>query len=389
MPLQKRFTFKVETKQGTFLGASERWDFDEIVRELNGSMLVRLNTDIVVEDLGSLANLMNQLTITISSPTTGSTGIDYFSGYFPRRSLLLTTDERNVVIPAFGHASRLWEMLYEDRSVGGQGIVRDFTSSGSTASNIVKDIIDKVRAIDTNYVVNYNSLSVGNSVDTVKDKFAAVKAGDALNRCVFLAFDANKIWHWLVRGDNIFHFKAADLSSSVEPDHLFTYGRDIEGIPQLEEDLTQAANDILVVYNGGAAVKRVDDSANITAYGRRTLPPVHEDGIPDATTAAEVANAYLESYKPPLRTVRMTVTDTYNNGIENIDPGDTCRILNLPKDVDNILGNKNILITKTIYRKDVVELELSLKHPQIESKVEQIRRRFDQEQSQGIPNTYS
>jgi hypothetical protein len=387
MPARKRFLFRVESNAGAYRHATEDWDFDAIVREVNGSMMVTLKTDQQADHIGNgITDPLNAVTITVATPTTGPLGLDYFTGYFPKRSIHLQPDDESVELMALGHASRLFEMFYIDPSTS--KAVFDYTGAGAKASTIAQDVIDKARALDASYRVNYTGTSVEDSTDTIKDKFELQRSGDVLNRLVFLAYDASVIWYWRVLGDNVFSFR----KSSTTSDHQFTYGLDIAEFPELSEDLAQAKNEVYVVYNDSAsqvpqALKRVVDAASIATYGNRAMF-VRESNVPDSTTATEIANAYLQIYKPPLRTVRVVITDAYAREIETINPGDTCQVLNLPPDIANLL-TANMFITRTTYRKDTVELELVLKHPQIESSVEAIRRRFDQQQTQGIPTTYS
>lgn len=370
MPIQKQFIFRVHSRDGTFLHSTEKWDFEEIIREVNGSMYMKLQTDILTKDIGNaITALMNQVTLTIASAHTGSEGLDYFSGYIPKRILNMKPNDERVIVDVFGHASRLWEMLYRN----GTTIVMDFTgASTAKASEIASDILDKVQALDSNWPVDEATGTVEDSTTDIQDKFKSSLAGDAMSRCVFLAFDTNRIWHWLVKGDNVFHFKKANTTA----DHKFTFGYDVTDFPELSEDLMQSKNEIFVQYNNGANVRRRADAASITAYGNRSLV-VTENNAATEATADEIGDAYLATYLPPLRTVKVTINDTYVGGIENINPGDTCKIMNLPIEISDLL-TENMFIVRTTYRKDHVILELSLQHPQVGSQIEHIRRRLQQ-----------
>jgi hypothetical protein len=368
MPARKRFTFKIYDSAGNFLKATEDWDFSRITREANGSMLVDLSTDILTRDVGNgITDLMNQVTITVSGPNTPAVGIDYFSGYIPQQQLQLKSEEQRILVNAYGWASRLSEIIYRN----GTTILIDKTA-GVATSDLAKDIIDKVIAADSTFPVNYSATSVTASGDTIKDKFKLMTAGDALRRCILLAYNANVIWYWIVKGDKIFYFK----QSSSTPDHSFTYGKDVTEFPALTNDLLQSRNEIFVEYNGGANVKRVADATSAAAYGLRSMN-VNETNVPDATTATAIGNALLQIYKPPLYTVQVTINADYVNGIENIDPGQTCQIMNLPPAIASRLGT-NMFITKTIYQKDSVILELSLKQPLIENSIEKLRASLNQ-----------
>ncbi len=372
-----KFTFLVQSIDGTFRYATEAWEFDEISREINGSMMVKIKTDQLTKDIAnSITNLMNRITIRISTPFTGSQGIQYFSGYIPNRGLNLQPDNQSVEITAFGYASRLFDIPYRT----GTTIAIDKTG-GITASNLAKDVIDKVIALDANFPANYTATSVEDSVDTVKDKFILLRAGEVLTKAVFLAFDASRIWYWTILGDNVFRFK----KNSTSADHSFAYGREVLTFPNFSEDLQQARNEIMVVYNAGGNVKRVADSGSITTHGLRS-ETVNETNVPDSPTAIEIGNAHLATRTPPIRSISVTIGSNYARGIENINPGDTCRIDNLPPDITALLTN-NMFITKTTYRKDTVDLELSLKHPFIQNQIEVIRRRLEKESVESIAAT--
>ena len=368
MPSKKRFIFKVYSRTGEFIHSTEEWDFGKIVREVNGSMAVDIKTDILTKDIGnSIITPMNQIEIVIADEFTGSEGLVYFSGYIPTRTMPILANDEKIVIGALGHASRLWEMLYRD----GTTITMDFTGgSAAKASEIVSDILDKVQALDSDWPVDEATGTVVDSTDDISDKFKSQTAGAAMTRCLFLA-DTTAIWHWLVKGDNVFHFKKA----STTADHKFTYKHDVTELPDFKDDLLEAKNEIFVKYNAGANVKRVADEASITAYGNRSLV-VTENEVTTAATATKIGEAILASLLPPLETIKIKVNSTYDQGIESVYPGDTCKVMNLPTDVADTT-NDNMFIVRTTYIKDHVILELALRHPRIDSQIEELRGRID------------
>lgn len=379
-PLPKRkHTFIVESKDGTFRYATEDWEFTEITREINGSMMVKIRTDQLTTEIAqAITDLANRVTIRISTDDSGPQGIDYFSGYIPNRQLNLKPEDQSVEITAFGFASRLFDIPYRD----GATILMDYTTATGTpakASEIAQDVIDKAQALDSDLPIDYTASSIEDSTDDVEDKFIMARSGDVLNRAVFLAFDINRIWHWVVTGDNVFRFK----KNSTTADHSFVYDKHVLGLPRFSEDLQQAVNEVLVVYNGGANIKRVVDQDSIDTYGLMSLT-VHETNIPDADTATELGNAVLASRIAPIRSITITVGSSYP--IELVKPGDTCRIDGIAADIQNLL-TRNMFITRNIYRRDTVDLELSLTTPYIQSQVENIRRRFEKESVENIGAT--
>lgn len=378
---EKRYLFLVETKSGEQKAMTENWDFDSITRGINGSSEIQLTTNATVDDFrdGS-TDVPNSVIVRVSTDKTDATGLDYFSGFIAQRSLNISGSQERVNLRAFGHISRLYQALYRS----GSTTTLDYTGAGASATTILKALIDAYRVLDSNAKVSYTSASVEESLTTVKDKFELVTFGEALERVANLAQTTGRIWFWRVLGDNLFTFKKASLG----PDHSFIMGKDITEI-RLDQDLVNAANEMFVYYDRSNtnAVRRYKSSSNITTYGYLSRVQ-RESNVPDTTTADAIGNALLQAYTPPVLKISVRVSDTYDGGIEFINPGDTCEILNIPTELSDLM-TQNMLITKTIYTKDEVEIELSIKHPRLDAEVEKIRRDYEQSRAEGSPTTFT
>lgn len=375
--LKKRYIFLSETDGGDQKDMTESWNFESIVREANGSSEVFITTDKNSDNFNNgSTDVNNAITIRVATGTTGTEGLDYFTGYIVQRTLVIDQGTEKVVIRCVGHISKLYKAMWRD----GTTIVHDFTG-GDTASNIAKDIIDKYRTLDANMRINYTGTSVESSGTTVKDKFEAITFGQGLDRVIRLAHTTNRVWIWRVLGDNIFTFKKVAQGG----EHQFIMGRDITSL-MLQDDLINANNEVFTYY-GNTATRRVSNAANIIANGYIS-DFTRETNVPDAPTADEIGNAILTPKLPPLLKLSIVVSDKYVPGIETINQGDTCEILNVSEQIRDTLSN-NMIITKMIYRKDEIELELSIRHPLLESEVENIRRKFIESRTEGIPSTFT
>jgi len=373
--LKKRYLFIIENDAGEQLGMTEKWDFDSIIREVNGTATVTITTDKTIDSFNdTTTSLNNSIKIRVATDTTGTDGLDYFSGYIMQRTLVVNKGIEKVVIRCFGNISKLYQSIWRD----GTTIVHDY-SAGDTASNIIKEIIDNYRTLDSNMRVNYSTTSVENSGTTVKDIFEAETFGDGLDKVAKLAYTADRIWYWRVMGDDVFTFKKAAIGA----DHQFIMNRDIVNIT-LQEDLINSANEIFTYYNN-TDTRRVSDSSNITSYGYIS-DFGKEANAADTNTADEIGNALLVAKTPPLLKFTIVISDKYTSGIETINPGDTCEILNVPESIRSMLSS-NMLITKTIYTKDQVELELTIKHPLLESELERLRKEFHTSQTNNLAST--
>lgn len=374
---EKSYIFICDTDGGDSRGAHTNWDFDSITRQINGSGEVNISTDKTIDTYTeSDVNVNNAITIRVASDKLGSQGLDYFSGYIARKSLLSDGNREQLQLRVFSHVAKLYRALWRASTT----IVHDFTA-GSTVTTIVQQIIDNYRTLDTNARVNYTSTSVENTGTTIKDKYEGVTFGEGLSRAIQLAYTSGRIWYWRVLGDDVFTLQRA----SVGADHSFIYGKHISSLT-LSQDLINSANEAFVYYNN-ATVTRYANADNITSYGYLS-EFTRETNVTDATTASSIGNAIIEGKTPPILKIQITINDTYEDAIEMINPGDTCELLNTPAEISDLLTG-NMLITKTTYRKDEVDLELEIKQPLMQSSLDNLRRNFDESRKEGLPTTYS
>lgn len=373
---QKRYLFLVETSGGETKGVTEKWDFDAIVREINGSMTATLTTNERLDTFrDGKTEPNNNVTIRIATPNTDATGLDYYTGYIVSRDLVISGQEERIKVRTFGHISKLYRSIWRTSTT----ITHNY-QAGDTTTNILQDIIDHYRVIDTNWPINYTATSMETG-STIQDKFESITFGQALEKVASREFTSGQIWYWRALGDNVFTFKKA----STGPDHSLIMGKDITNL-NLTEDLINAVNEVFVYYNNNTIQRKVDSTS--TSQYSYLSELIRESNVTNATTAEAIADAILEGRLPELLKITVTVNDNYSEGIEFIDPGDTVEILNLPTVVDDLLTS-NMLVTKTTYRKDEVDLELTIKHPRLDASLENLRRQFTESRTEGSPTTFS
>ncbi len=374
---QKQFIFITDSPSGVSKGSTSKWDFDSITRQINGSAEVNILTDKGIDDYNDDdVDINNLVLIRVSSDKLGTQGLDYFSGYVSRKSIVSDGNQEQLRVRCFGFASKLFQATWRN----GFTIAHDFTA-GSTVTLIAKQIIDNYRTLVPRTRINYTTVSVENTGITVKDKYEGITFGEGLNKAIDLAYTVGRRWYWRILGSNTFELKRA----SIGADHSFTYKNDISYL-SFSEDIINAVNEAFVYY-ANSTIKRYSDEGNIeindyiSNFSRET-------NVTDATTAAAIGQAIVEGMEPPILKFSITVNDKYYNGIETINPGDTCEILNIPSSLSDLVSG-NMLITKTIYRKDEVELEIEINQVQVQASLEELRRKFEESRSEGIPSTFS
>lgn len=155
-------------------------------------------------------------------------------------------------------------------------------------------------------------------------------------------------WYWYVDADNIFYFKQYPAT----PTHLFVFGKDISNV-----EITRSADDVkneFIFYNGlqpddtHFLSTRYYNTDSINNYWHR-FENLTDGRILDDASADELAGAFIGAYKDANVSMKFEIKDN-NLGdgydIESIEPGHTCKILNLK---DSSVVSSNMVITSVQY----------------------------------------
>ena len=164
---------------------------------------------------------------------------------------------------------------------------------------------------------------------------------------------AGATWYWYVDADNVFYFR----EYATTPTHLFTFGKDISSL-----EITRSADNIkneFIFWNGLMAddtnfiSNRYYNTNSINSYWNRF--EANTDGRVTTSAGADaLGGSYINAYKNPNVSMRFEVKDN-NLGagydIESIEPGHTCKILNLN---DSDVVGDNMVITSVQYSPEKV-----------------------------------
>jgi len=155
-------------------------------------------------------------------------------------------------------------------------------------------------------------------------------------------------WYWYVDANNIFYFRQYPTT----PTHLFVFGKDISNV-----EIIRSADDVkneFIFYNGlqpddtHFLSTRYYNTDSINNYWHR-FENLTDGRILDDTSADELAGAFIGAYKDANVSMKFEVKDN-NLGdgydIESIEPGHTCKILNLK---DSSVVSSNMVITSVQY----------------------------------------
>lgn len=206
----------------------------------------------------------------------------------------------------------------------------------STATYETNDLIFNVTSLETS--IDYT----GTDISYTSNAKSSLETIDRVREM------AGSNWYWYVDADNIFYFRQYPTT----PTHLFVFGKDISNV-----EITRSADDIkneFIFWNQlqpddtNYLSTRYYNTDSINSYWHR-FENLTDGRILDDASADELAGAFIGAYKDPNVSMKFEVKDN-NMGdgydIESIEPGHTCKILNIK---DSSVVSSNMVITSVYY----------------------------------------
>lgn len=195
-------------------------------------------------------------------------------------------------------------------------------------------------------------------------------------------------WYWFVGADNILQFKAKPLKAT----HTFTFGKDFKSI-KVEKNMENVINHVLFSSSGNAdreILQHYEDTASISLYDDR-WELLTDSRVSDIDTADNIGTSALNEKKDA--NVKVTIEILDNNGtesgydIESINPGDTCRFLNLNTNTSSTFTD-NMIIESVEYTPDKVVLSLEDLDTSINKEINENSKKISQGEESGRPSSY-
>lgn len=337
----KKYSVKVYNRAGTvFKGNYDPiggYSFRKTVNSGVGDLRVKLPKKFDDFGLGEGIDLLDEIQVWVQDKDTN--GKKIYSGYVADITTFIDGDKQYVELGVLGYVSRLGFTLDWD------GTNISVARNSMTPGEIAKDVVDKYRANVVEERINYSSTSVDITGDDISYSSNTNSSLETIDRVREMA-GAN--WYWYVDAENTFHFK----QYATTPEHLFTFGKDTSYL-----EITRSADSIaneFIFWNGLQSgdtdflSKRYYNTSSITNYWNR-FKALTDNRITDDTTSDKLGESFVNAYKDPNVSLQFEVTDN-NMGdgydIESIEPGQTCKILNLEN--TNVVGD-NMIITSVTY----------------------------------------
>ena len=415
---KKQYYYKIYN-QGSTLWDVNKWDTDNwdysvdymttwtedvlsipsFTTDINGgagAMYVRLKRDITEFGEGSDVDLFNKVDVYVSDRQSPNGQLIY-RGYINSYAPVFENDQQYIEVELWGYISRLSQVMLKD------GNATTVTYSSQDPANILKDVINKYRAIE-DFGVHYTSDSIDLTGTTVSYTFTLNTIKEALDKIIELCPED---WCYYIGADGTVYLQQSDI---YIPDHRFTRGRDILNM-RINKNLDSVVNQVYFVGDGIFTLN--ETSGSIGTWGTRAIKKVDER-VSLAGTASAMTDKILTESSSPKTLVDIEIVDTGRRSdglgydIETINVGDSLRIDNIDFTGSSISNwdtatwdwdvwdysiqesqSQILTILKTRYTGDSMYLTAGLGVPVITKRVEDINRNLENSQTYDIADTPS
>lgn len=269
---------------------------------------------------------------------------------------------------------------------------------------IFADVLSKFQADGGS--LQSTSSSIQSAGTTVSYTFNTNTVLEAFKKCVELA-PAN--WYWSVDPNGTINFK--QKISTVT--HDLSIGQHIQSMKP-EKRVESIINRVYFTGGGDPPLYTVyQSSGSISTYGLYATKIV-DQRVTLSATAQTIAQKILDEKSEPEVRTKLVITDSNGRGgyhgydIESIKVGDTIRIKNLSFgtqtesqwDVENwdddvwdytlaSVAGQPLLVTKTSYKPNSLEVETSSRFPEVSKRIEDINRNLENSQTANNPSSPS
>ena len=348
---EKRYSVKIYDRAGTtFKGNYDPiggYAFTKTINGGVGALSITLPRKFDNFGLGEDVNLLDEIQVWVQDKDTS--GKKIYSGYVSSITSFIDGSNQGIKLDVLGYVSRLAFTL------DWNGTDISMVRNSLTAGELVKDVIDKYRSTVSEERINYGTGTVDITGSDISYTSNAKSCLETIERAREMA---GATWYWYVDADNVFYFR----EYATTPTHLFTFGKDISSL-----EITRSADDIkneFIFWNGLMAddtnfiSNRYYNTNSINSYWNRF--EANTDGRVTTSAGADaLGDSYINAYKNPNVSMRFEVKDN-NLGagydIESIEPGHTCKILNLN---DSDVVGDNMVITSVQYTPEKVIIYVS------------------------------
>ncbi|MCK9543320.1 MAG: hypothetical protein M0R03_14960 [Novosphingobium sp.] len=353
--IKKEIFINSYDSDGTLIKRIEDATFTGFKKTINGGLssltfkLARRADEYNEDEDVSIGNRIDILVFDKDSPDFENyEAVKIYSGYVEEHRINSDGEKEFVEVLCIGLVSKLNNDILRIGSdivisTDSSSILVDGVTSSSVddVSDLLKKIIDTYNTYNPLFSVSYtDSDGLSTIEDTNKSINCIFKVStyyDAIEKCREVS---PQLWYWFLDADEILTFKPI----SSLPVHDFIFNKNMSKI-EIVKTLQSTKNVLILNTNSSdstsfSACRKYENSNSVEKYGRR-VKYTTENSFTDTDTMDNFGESFIEENKEVVYKIKITLIDNNNNDngydIESVNPGDTCRILNL-KNSEDISG---------------------------------------------------
>ena len=391
----KEVYVKLYDSAGIFLKIDVNVQFEGFVKTINGGLgplQLRFARKFDTFNEDNDLSIGNQLKLYVSDED--AFDVLMYSGRIEEQSPVIDGDTEYVDIVAYGWANQFNQdiLKYGNRTTFYTDSTSTFvTASPSTKTTELADVVRKILeyfnlANDSLIRINSNVSGTDQVEDTgngLEYSFTAMTYFEALEKCRLFSPQS---WYWYLNANNILEFKPKPSIAT----HSFVLKKDIKSI-RAHKTLSQTKN-IVIASDGTTLYRKYSDETSISLYGRRVQLYV-DSAIGGTSTMNRYGESFVNTNKNSFTKIELEILDSNGNDvgydIDSIEPGDTCKILNL-EDTSEVLGN-NMLITEVHWTPGLARLVIELNDFDIGKYLTRLKKEVEDNKKSdtGFPSYYT
>ncbi|MFA5174713.1 MAG: hypothetical protein WC438_06025, partial [Candidatus Pacearchaeota archaeon] len=384
---ERDLIWKVYTEAGVFIETLN----DDIISDLSiekeinggdGEFSFELNRKIDDFDENNSIKFNNRVKVYVKD-SFNTTGTLVAYGYIVTYEPILKGKQESVKVTCLSAVSKLSNDFYRlGTSSAASDLGKELASM--RADEMMTDIISHYRLIETNSMIAAASgltQTTDNAgvVYSFTNRFFNMKHLDAL-RDVATYFPKNKdagYWfYWRIKTDGTLVVK----NISATPEHTFVIGKhitDISGIKTIEG----VVNRVYFWNQKGTADPdylkfTLDNTFSQSSYDV-IADYISDDTVTNLTAASLLAGSRVYDKKDPKIKISITLNGSYD--LASIEPGQTCKIVNLKNNPFSVNSDTNLIINTVKYNVDSAVLEIAEPTDDFQDIIENERQRLEKE----------
>ena len=291
-----------------------------------------------------------------------------YSGWISKYAAYYGQDEY-VDVTVLNHSTEL------DNYVVNNGTDTTVTYNSTDPAQMLRNILDQYATDGGTLTYTNQTIELTGTTSSYTFRLTTIK--EAIDKILELSPDD---WYWYIdQGTSEVHMHQV----STTADHQFTFQKEIQEV-RIERHIEDLVNNVYFAGGGDPQLlKQYEDTTSQTDW--RLGTKILSDGrVTVAGSAQTISEALIERNKEPVYTSEVRILDKKYR-TEDITLGDTVTFANFGNFVDDVV----LMISAIRYDKYGVNLSLGTLLPEMNKRLEEVRRNLRLADTNNVPDTPS